>query len=746
MYTTIFAAVIAVVAVLFIVFGLLKGRKYVWIYSALKIGALILAAVSSFLISTLLFRNVIARALNMLVASGQLGDAGAIISDIPSAVSAVSALIAMIIAPFLFWALFALFKKIFYFVAKLVSRALIKIPALAPVRKDEEEFEAMSKRKQKKLALRTYAPNPIGMVLGGVLGLLLFFVGMVPILGTVGVANDIVTTISAMDESNDPTLDMVNEITMAADENFMSKAINTLGAKPAYDSLTTYKVGTEKATLSKELNFVAVTGKAVYSMRDYESVAKEDAVKSMKEVGDAFEQSTLIPVVAADLISAAEDDWSHGKDFHGISKPSLDGLEDISEPLFDALADSDAQTLRADVHTIVNVLASVIEHDAVDKFKSGEPITVFEDTDLSYEIVYELFANERLAPMVGELAEVGFNMLGDQFGADFKGLDIDSSNIKDKDAEAHELADVLGHMAELVGKVQKDGFDAFTLAKDFGPLLDEIDHTSLIGHKNTAIVLKGIFTSHDLYSQIGLSKEEAIDIADSINEKSVAKGYTPLIVAVLDTIDIIKMSTDKNISNAEMVAKVEVLLADLTIESAELLQEMTSESVMISKGAPAQSAKPISDMFSSAFSGLAEAKESGMSEEQYNKEAKAMTDMMNVAMNFENTGSNSSMFGQSSATGVEADEFVNNVFESSVISSTIVDTAYGENNEVTNDPLNFGRELGENDRNAAVNALNNQWSSATEEQRADTEYQKTYVAIGALMNMNITVTDGGIVA
>ena len=299
-------------------------------------------------------------------------------------------------------------------------------------------------------------------------------------------------------------------------------------------------------------------------------------------------------------------------------------------------------------------------------------------------------------------------------------------------------------IAELVGKVNDKGFDAFTLAKDFGPLLDEIDHTQLIGHSNTSIVLKGIFTSHELYSQIGLSETEASDIADSINEKSVVKGYTPLIVSVLDTIDIIKMSTDSNVSNEEMVKKVEVLLADLTTESAELLQEMTSESVMLSKGAPEKSAKPMSDMFSSAFGGLAEAKENGMSDEQYKKEAKAMTDMMNVAMNFENASS-SSMFGQSSATGVEANEFVDNVFESTVISGTIIDTVYADGSNASVDPLQFGGRLNEADRNNTVNALNDKWNSATDEQRTDSEYQKTYVAIGALMNMNIGITDSGIV-
>ena len=744
MYTTIFAAVIGVIAALCIGLGVLKGYRHVWIYSALKIGAVVISAVASFLISKILFRNLIVLLLNKLIEADVLGDAGAIISEMPSAVDVVSALICMLLAPFLFWIIFGLLKKIFYFVAKLVSRALIKIPALAPVRKDPEAFAEMSKRKQKKLALRTSGPNPIGMLLGATLGLLLFVVAMTPILGTIGIANDIVGTVAVMDD--DPTLALVNEISDAADNNVMSVSVKAIGAEAAYNGLTTYKVGENKASLTKELEFVTVAGKGIFAMTDTSNkVPKAEAAKAVKDIGDAFADTTLVPTLAAELLSAAGDSWAQGKSFHGIDKPSLDKFESVSEPLFKALADTDTVTIREDVKSITNVVASVVSHDAVEKLKNnGNVITLFEDTDLSYEIIYELLSNDRLAPMVGDITEMGFTILGDQFGADFKDINIDSSNIADKEAEAHELSDVLCHMAELVGKVHDKGFDAFTLAKDFGPLLDEIDHTQLIGHNNTSIVLKGIFTSHELYSQIGLSETEASDIADSINEKSVVKGYTPLIVSVLDTIDIIKMSTDSNVSNEEMVKKVEVLLADLTTESAELLQEMTSESVMLSKGAPEKSAKPMSDMFSSAFGGLAEAKENGMSDEQYKKEAKAMTDMMNVAMNFENASS-SSMFGQSSATGVEANEFVDNVFESTVISGTIIDTVYADGSNASVDPLQFGGRLNEADRNNTVNALNDKWNSATDEQRTDSEYQKTYVAIGALMNMNIGITDSGIV-
>ena len=133
-----------------------------------------------------------------------------------------------------------------------------------------------------------------------------------------------------------------------------------------------------------------------------------------------------------------------------------------------------------------------------------------------------------------------------------------------------------------------------------------------------------------------------------------------------------------------------------------------------------------------------------MSDEQYNAEAKAMSDMMNVAMNF-NKSNTKGLFGEGSATGVEADEFVDNIFGSTVISATVVDTVYKEGEEPENDPLKFQKSLGTNDKNKLVTALNDKWANATEEEKADEEYKKNYVALGALMNVELSFTADGIV-
>ena len=744
MYTTIFTAAIAVIAALFIVVGVFKGKKHVWIYSALKLASVIISAVAALCLSTVIARSAIEWALNYLVDSGKIDSLGGfalgqILGDMPVAAEALSALVAMIISPFLFLALFFLLKKIFYFVSKLSARSLIKIPKLAPVR-DEEAYAKLSKKKQKKQALRTKGSNPIGMLLGGACGLVIAFAVLVPVLGTIGVANDVITTADAFIDGD--TMDLVAEIADAADENYATNAIRTLGAGAVYDQMTTYKVGVGNATLTKEVNFATATVKAVYAVKSPD-LPRAQAAESVKAAGAAFADSTIVPELASEFLAAASECWDDGRDFHGIKKPSVQSMDEIIDPLFEIFEESDAVNIRTDVATLADIVAKVVERDAAGKLKSNI-VAIFDDEELSYVIIYDLLDNERLAPMVGKITEFGFKKLGSSLNADFEALEFDSSDVADIDAEAHELSKVLLSVAELMDKVNTQGLDTYALAKEFGPLLDNLDNTEVVGHNNTTIILKQMFISETLYSQIGMTRDEAGDVADSINEKSVVKGYTPLIVSVIETAEVLRMSTDGNSNQAEMVEKIEQMLYDLTPESSQLLQEMTSPSVIASKGAPERSAKPMSDMFSDMFQGLSDAKESGMSDEQYNAEAKAMSDMMNVAMNF-NSSKTSGMFGEGSATGVEADEFVDNIFGSTVISATVVDTVYKEGEEPENDPLKFQKSLGTNDKNKLVTALNDKWANATEEEKADEEYKKNYVALGALMNVELSFTADGIV-
>ena len=134
------------------------------------------------------------------------------------------------------------------------------------------------------------------------------------------------------------------------------------------------------------------------------------------------------------------------------------------------------------------------------------------------------------------------------------------------------------------------------------------------------------------------------------------------------------------------------------------------------------------------------------SEEEYQKEAKATTDMLNLAMSA-GKSENGTTFGEGSATGKTAAELLDNVLDSKVISQTMVETVYADEttDEPVMNPLNSGKTLQEEEKQELLNAMNAKWEQSSEDEKISEDYQKKYIAIGAMMNVSIQITDAGIV-
>ena len=90
--------------------------------------------------------------------------------------------------------------------------------------------------------------------------------------------------------------------------------------------------------------------------------------------------------------------------------------------------------------------------------------------------------------------------------------------------------------------------------------------------------------------------------------------------------------------------------------------------------------------------------------------------------------------------------YVNDLMDSQVVSETIINHVYGEGDTPTMDPLNSERTLSESETGDLVTALNNKWQGATAEEKADPNFNKGLVAMAALVNVSVTITDQGVVA
>jgi hypothetical protein len=417
----------------------------------------------------------------------------------------------------------------------------------------------------------------------------------------------------------------------------------------------------------------------------------------------------------------------------------------LTDPLWALLATSSYDTVKTDVGTVVEVLAIMVEMDALNDIKA-DALTIFENRELTSSVLLALLSNDHLSPLVGDISEYGVRMMGEKLDADLSDVELDSSHLADPTLEAHALATSLNETVFLIRRVQNNGAELTDSIGDIGPVLDAFCNTQTVGPDNASKILSGFLCAESVYTKIGFTLEEVTSISRSINEKARVQGYTPLMNSLAHTVDVVKLASKTDTSKEEMSQKVETMIKDMTPESAEVLQEISTPSMMQNHGVPEQSAAPTANMVSNLFGNLSDAKESGMSEEEYQKEAQATTDLLNLAIN-RNNAENDQLFGEGSATGKSASDYVDTVFDSVVVSQTLRETAYptGEETTPVTDPLNTGKSLNDSEKAQVLEALNNKWNSATEEEKASAEYQKTYLAIGSLMNVPLQITENGVV-
>ena len=296
------------------------------------------------------------------------------------------------------------------------------------------------------------------------------------------------------------------------------------------------------------------------------------------------------------------------------------------------------------------------------------------------------------------------------------------------DALAHAFAVVYGMTSDLKG----DSFNTKSLIGKFGPALDSFTMTETIGAEKTGLVLKAVLQSKTVHDQLGMSVIDATNTANSIIENSGKKDYATIMESLTGIIEVLEAASDKGTSTKEAVDK---MLDNLTPEAANVMQTMATPNVVKNYGVPENNAEPVANMISDTFGNLQD-----VPAEEYDKEAAAVADMMNVMMAMGSGGSSSTFGGEESDTQLSADEYVSNVMDSKAMSKTLVDTVYGEGDEPKVDPMNSGRNLGSNERTELLESLNSKWAASPK----DDATKRQIVAIAAMMNMVVEVTDAGV--
>ena len=494
MFSLIFAGVFFFFALIAALIGLLKGRKYDWRFSLSKLIIVVVSAILTIVLLVTLVPFVFGLVFDLVV--GLLpAETEALIAAIPTAKSIAAALVSMIVCPIIFFVFFCIVKAILGCFKRPLCRLIMLIGKKKPSESveaqetesvteasenaesaedeavvseavsEEETAEKKPKKEKKKRNSEfrsTRRFDPAGAVCGALCSFLVYLMFVMPIVGFVDIANTVAQPVlSAIPD--DLSNISVSEITDAAANNAGAKTVKFLGGKLMFRALTTSSVNGEKATLEDEIDFVAAVAETSMNISN-ENVTVEDKVASLKATSEAFNDSTIVPVVLSEVLSAASDDWSNGEAFCGVDCPSIgEDFDPIVQDLVGAMNGSTKQTVKEDVATIVDIVIVLVENDGFGALKGGDgAIALFRNEDITSGIMLEFLENERLSGMVESFTNLGISLFTSSLDISGDYEEMYNGFIDDMSTAYAEAANTAEGKASAVRELSKDLKDIYT--------------------------------------------------------------------------------------------------------------------------------------------------------------------------------------------------------------------------------------------------------------------------------------------
>ena len=308
----------------------------------------------------------------------------------------------------------------------------------------------------------------------------------------------------------------------------------------------------------------------------------------------------------------------------------------------------------------------------------------------------------------------------------------------DIQAESTLLANAISTASTLASKLQNSDLSERSLIIDLGSLLDCFDRTNMFGSNLSGDLLICMLQSEKALEALDMDLISITHLAKEICNASQNDSYTLLLKNLVTTIDIIDLAT----KNEDITQNVEELIENLTPSTADTIKEIANPDIIQSYGVPAESAKKTSELVNNIFSGLSDAKQNNtLTEDQYSTESKAVSDMINIAMNAAKQDTSSGLFGEQSATGITAAEYIDRITDSQVISQTLMNTVYDQQGNMTLDPLQSSIYLTNNEKTELVNAMNAHLADTGDADKED--IQKMLIAAAAIINVDVILNADG---
>ena len=155
-------------------------------------------------------------------------------------------------------------------------------------------------------------------------------------------------------------------------------------------------------------------------------------------------------------------------------------------------------------------------------------------------------------------------------------------------------------------------------------------------------------------------------------------------------------------------------------------------------GMSSEEASTMSNTINSVIDGISSST-ANMSEEQIEKEVEAITTVVGVMQDITSGDINAdNIFGSEgdSVTGMTADELVDTIVSSEIISNAVIGASKGGNNETVEDPYGIGNSLSEEDKTVAEDAIKNYYENNSTGGAEDEALKNKLDAVANILGMD----------
>lgn len=266
------------------------------------------------------------------------------------------------------------------------------------------------------------------------------------------------------------------------------------------------------------------------------------------------------------------------------------------------------------------------------------------------------------------------------------------ADISDRHAESESIDAVMVSMIDAFNNLGGNSLHASYVMGEMGHVLDMMHRTNVFG-QTTETFLTAIMQSHKVADSIGLNVVEMTDFANKIHSgMGENTGYEQISIVVSHSFDVLE-----NINDGEMKKEtIKELMKDLTPETAKVMQDIATPSLMQNYGVKAdnaeKSANAISTLFGNMSTYTANHPQGDMSDEEYKEsiahEAEAVDKIITLAIKAnEDIDNKTALFNTDGGNGsleMSAYDMVDLFATSTVADDTATQLVSGENGE---DPL-----------------------------------------------------------